>query len=196
MKTFIKSIRFTFVFCIFLAVSYVLVLWIFARFAAPNKGNVAVSELNGRVVGATNVGQSFTRDIYFWGRPSCAGNGYDATKSGGSNKAPTNMAYLRQVDSRIVAFLKHHPYLSRKDVPAEMVTASGSGLDPDISPRSAYIQVRRIAMARGCSEALVRSIVDKSVERPLLGIFGPQRVNVLKMNISLDELHINKAEVK
>lgn len=192
MKTFIKSIRFTFVFCIFLAVSYVLVLWIFARVAGPNKGDVAVSELNGKVVGATNVGQSFTKDIYFWGRPSCAGSGYDATKSGGSNKAPTNMAYLKDVDARITVFLKHHPYLKRKDIPAEMVTASGSGLDPDISPESAYIQVRRIAMARGCSENLVSKVVDKAVERPFLGVLGPARVNVLKMNIALDKLAANR----
>jgi|WetSurMetagenome_2_1015567.scaffolds.fasta_scaffold173625_2 potassium-transporting ATPase KdpC subunit len=196
MKTFIKSIRFTLVFCIFLAVSYILVLWIFARVAGPNKGNVAVSQLNGKVVGATNVGQSFTKDIYFWGRPSCAGNGYDATKSSGSNKAPTNSAYLKEVDKRITVFLKHHPYLKRKDVPAEMVTASGSGLDPDISPESAYIQVRRIAMARGCSEKIIKTVVDKSIEKPLLGFLGTERVNVLKLNISLDELTVNKADMK
>ena len=196
MKTFIKSIRFTLVFCIFLAVSYILVLWIFARVAGPNKGNAAVSQLKGKVVGVTSVGQSFTKDIYFWGRPSCAGNGYDATKSSGSNKGPMNSAYLKEVDKRITVFLKHHPYLKRKDVPAEMVTASGSGLDPDISPESAYIQVRRIAMARGCSEKIIKTVVDKSIEKPLLGFLGTERVNVLKLNISLDELTVNKANMK
>lgn len=130
------------------------------------------------------------------GRPSCAGNGYDATKSSGSNKGPMNSAYLKEVDKRITVFLKHHPYLKRKDIPAEMVTASGSGLDPDISPESAYIQVRRIAMARGCSETLVKEVVDKSIEKPLLGIFGTEKVNVLKMNIALDKLIVNKTEVK
>ena len=84
MKNFIKSFRLTLVFCVFFSVCYILVLWIFAQFAGPNSGNAEVVELNGKVVGAANVGQSFTEDIYFWGRPSCAGDGYDATSSAGS----------------------------------------------------------------------------------------------------------------
>ena len=137
MKNFIKSFRLTLVFCVFFSVCYILVLWIFAQFAGPNSGNAEVVELNGKVVGAANVGQLFTEDIYFWGRPSCAGEGYDAASSAGSNKGPTNEEYLAEVEARIDTFLKHHPYLSRKEVPAEMVTASGSGLDPDITPACA-----------------------------------------------------------
>lgn len=192
MKTLLKSIKITLVFCVFFSVFYILVLWLFARVAGPNQGNAEVVTLNGKVVGAANVGQKFTEDIYFWGRPSCAGDGYDATSSSGSNKGPTNPEYLAEVKSRIDTFLAHHPYLSRKDVPAEMVTASGSGLDPDITPQSAYVQVKRVAQARGMDVEEVRRIVDKAVEKPLLGVFGTEKVNVLKLNIALEETKVNR----
>lgn len=187
MKTLWKSLKITLAFCVFFSVFYILVLWIFAQFAGPNKGNAEVATLNGKVVGAANVGQMFTQNIYFWGRPSCAGDGYDASSSAGSNKGPTNEEYLAEVEARIDTFLVHHPYLNRKDVPAEMVTASGSGLDPDITPAGAYVQVKRVAQARGMNEADVRAIVDKTVEKPLLGLFGTEKVNVLKLNIALEE---------
>lgn len=187
MKTLWKSLKITLAFCVFFSVFYILVLWIFAQFAGPNKGNAEVATLNGKVVGAANVGQMFTQDIYFWGRPSCAGDGYDASSSAGSNKGPTNEEYLAEVEARIDTFLVHHPYLNRKDIPAEMVTASGSGLDPDITPAGAYVQVKRVAQARGMNEADVRAIVDKTVEKPLLGLFGTEKVNVLKLNIALEE---------
>lgn len=187
MKTLLKSLKITLVFCLFFSVCYILVLWLFAQVAGPNGGNAEVITLNGKVVGAANVGQVFTKDIYFWSRPSCAGNGYDAANSCGSNKGPTNPDYLTEVQARIDTFLIHHPYLSRSEVPAEMVTASGSGLDPDITPASAYVQVKRVAQARGISEASVREVVDKSVEKPLLGLFGTERVNVLKLNVALEE---------
>lgn len=187
MKTLWKSLKITLAFCVFFSVFYILVLWIFAQFAGPNKGNAEVATLNGKVVGAANVGQMFTQDIYFWGRPSCAGDGYDASSSAGSNKGPTNEEYLAEVEARIDTFLVHHPYLNRKDVPAEMVTASGSGLDPDITPAGAYVQVKRVAQARGMNEVDVRAIVDKTVEKPLLGLFGTEKVNVLKLNIALEE---------
>lgn len=189
MKTFIKAFRLTVAMCVFLGIGYVLVLCIFAKVAGPGKGNAEVVELNGKVVGAANVGQQFTKDIYFWGRPSCAGDGYDAANSCGSNKGPTNPEYLAEVETRIDSFLAHHPYLERKDVPAEMVTASGSGLDPDITPQSARVQVKRVAAARHLSENQVATLVEKSIERPLLGLFGPAKVNVLKLNVALDELN-------
>lgn len=187
MKLLLKSVKITLVMTVCLIVFYVLVLWLFALLATSNKGNAQAVTLNGQVVGVANVGQRFTKDIYFWGRPSCAGKGYDATKSGGSNKGVTNAKYLLEVNARIDTFLVHHPYLHRKDVPAEMVTASGSGLDPDITPESAYAQVKRVAKARSMSEAQVERIVDKSVVRPWLGLFGPSKVNVLKLNVALDK---------
>ena len=188
MKNFIKSFRITIAFCIFFSVFYILVLWIFAQFAGRGEnGNAETVTLNGKVVGAANVGQMFTQDIYFWGRPSKAGNGYDASSSAGSNKGPTNEEYLAEVESRIDTFLAHHPYLERKDVPAEMVTASASGLDPNITPECAYVQVKRLAAARGMDESRVKALVDAAVEKPLWGIFGTEKVNVLKLNVSLDE---------
>lgn len=187
MKTFIQSIRLTLAFCLLFAVCYVLLLWIFGQVANPNHGNAPVATLNGKVVGAANVGQTFTKDIYFWGRPSMAGDGYDATSSVGSNKGPTNPDYLKDVEGRIDDFLKKHPYLKRSEVPAEMVTASGSGLDPDITPESARVQVHRVAEARHLSDASVQEVVDQCTEKPLWGMFGTARVNVLKLNIALDK---------
>lgn len=194
MKSFIKAFRLTLVFCVFLSVTYILVLWLFAKVAGPNDGNAEVATLDGKVVGAANVGQQFTQDIYFWGRPSCAGDGYDAASSGGSNKGPTNPEYLAEVEARIDTFLVHHPYLQRKDVPAEMVTASGSGLDPDITPQCARVQVKRVAAARGMSEQQVTDLVEKSIQSPFLGLFGTEKVNVLKLNIALEELDNKKLQ--
>lgn len=188
MKNVMKSIRITLAFCVFLSVFYILILWVFAQFAGRGEnGNAETVTLNGKVVGAANVGQMFTKDIYFWGRPSCAGDGYDATSSAGSNKGPTNEEYLAEVNARVDSFLVHHPYLSREEVPAEMVTASGSGLDPNITPACAYVQVKRVAEARGMSVEAVKAIVDKMIEKPFLGIFGTEKVNVLKLNVALEE---------
>ena len=192
MKNFIKAFRLTVVMCVFLGVSYVLVLWLFGKAVGPGHGNAAVVTTDGKVVGAANVGQQFADDKYFWGRPSCAGNGYDATASCGSNKGPTNNEYLNEVKARIDAFPTHHPYLKRKDVPAEMVTASGSGLDPIITPRSARVQVRRVAAARHIDVQVVENLVEHSIETPLMGAFGPAKVNVLKLNVALDKLNANK----
>lgn len=187
MKNFIKSFRITLVFCAFFGVFYIAVLWGISQFAGPNGGKPELVTLNGKVVGAANVGQQFTKDIYFWGRPSCAGDGYDATSSSGSNKGPTNQEYLDEVNARVDTFLVHHPYLQREDVPAEMVTASGSGLDPNITPACAFVQVQRVAKARNMSIESVKSIVEASIEKPFLGLFGTEKVNVLKLNVALDE---------
>lgn len=185
MKNFWISLRFTLVMCVVLAIGYVLVLRLTARFASPNDGEAELVELNGKVVGAANVGQTYTDSSYFWGRPSAVG--YDGGASGGSNKGTNNPDYLAEVEARIDHFLEAHPYLERKDVPSEMVTASGSGLDPDISPRGAEVQIRRVAQARGMSEEQVREIVEQNVKKPWLGLFGTSRVNVLKLNVALDE---------
>jgi K+-transporting ATPase ATPase C chain len=146
------------------------------------------------VVGAANVGQPFVSDRYFWGRPSIAGDGYDATRSGGSNMGPTNPEYLSEVEQRIDNFLAKHPYLTRDEVPAEMVTASGSGLDPDISPERARVQVRRVAEARHLGVDEVSDLVERSIKQPLLGLFGTPRINVLQLNIALDELSSERSE--
>jgi len=180
----LKSVRITLVFCLIFGL-FALVLWAFAHTFTPNKGNVEVVTLNGKIVGAGNVGQIFKKDIYFWGRPSAAN--YQADASAGSNKGPTNKAYLKDVEARIDTFLMNHPYLKRNEVPAEMVTASGSGLDPDITPESAYVQVKRVAKARGMNEEVVKTIVGKQIEKPLFGLFGPAKINVLKLNVALEQ---------
>ncbi len=185
MKNFIKSSRLTLAFCIVLSVLYIGVLWLFGQVFSPGKGNAETVTLNGEVVGAANVGQLFTQDIYFWGRPSAAD--YQADASSGSNMGPTNPKHLATVEARIDTLLAHHPYLQREDIPAEMVTASGSGLDPHITPRCAEIQIRRVAEARGLSEEAVRQIVEEHTEQPLWGLFGTEKVNVLKLNVALDE---------
>ena len=181
----VKSARITLVFCLFLSVFYILVLWLFAKAAGPNGGNAEVVTLDGKVVGAANVGQQFTQDIYFWGRPSAVD--YNGSGSGGSNKGTTNPEYLAEVEARIDTFLVKHPYLDRSQVPSEMVTASGSGLDPHISPAGAAVQVQRVAEARGLSAEAVQSLVDEYTEGPLMGLFGTKTVNVLKLNVALDE---------
>ena len=191
-STLFKSFKLTIAFSLLFSICYIFVLWIFAQVAGPNKGNAEVLELNGKVVGAANVGQNFTEDIYFWGRPSCAGDGYDASSSAGSNKGPSNEEYLSEVKARIDTFLVHHPYLTREEVPAEMVTASASGHDPDISPKAAYAQVQRVAQARGLSPESVMALVNANTEGPLLGLFGPEKVNVLKLNIALEKAEKNK----
>ena len=187
MRNLVKSLRLTLVFCVFFSICYILVLWIFGLIVGPGGGNAETLVLNGRVVGAANVGQQFTKDVYFWGRPSHAGDGYDASSSSGSNKGPTNEEHLADVNTRIDSFLEKHPYLERNDVPSEMVTASASGLDPHITPESAYVQVKRVAKARGMEEGAVRSLVDQAVEKPLLSMFGTEKVNVLKLNIALEK---------
>lgn len=184
MKNFWISLKYTLAMCVLLTLGYVLVLRLVARVASPNDGEAELVYADGKAVGAANVGQIFTDSIYFWGRPSAVD--YDGGGAGGSNKATTNPEYLAEVEGRIAAFLEAHPYLSREEVPSEMVTASGSGLDPDISPRGAEVQARRVAEARGMDEQEVLRIIGEQTEGPWLGLFGTSKVNVLKLNVALD----------
>lgn len=190
MKNFWISIKITLTMCVLLGVGYVLVLRGVSAVAGPNGGEVETVALRGKVVGVANVGQAFSDSIYFWGRPSALD--FNGGGSGGSNKGTTNPEYLAQVEQRIADFLATHPYLSREEVPSEMVTASGSGLDPDISPRGAQVQVRRVAQARGLDTSLVQHLVDSLTQRPWLGLFGTEKVNVLRLNVALEEMNENK----
>ena len=186
MKNLWISVKITLAMCLLLGVGYVLVLRGVSALAGPNGGQAETLTLDGRVVGAANVGQQFTGGRYFWGRPSAVD--YNGGGSGGSNKATTNPEYLDEVKARIDTFLTFHPYLLRQDVPSEMVTASGSGLDPDISPAGAYVQARRVAEARGLSEQTVRELIRQTIQKPWLGLFGTEKVNVLQLNVALDRL--------
>ncbi|QCR24908.1 K(+)-transporting ATPase subunit C [Pontibacter sp. SGAir0037] len=175
------------VLCIaFFTFLYPLSIRIIAQVAAPNRGEGKVIEANGRVVGFENVGQSFTEDRYFYSRPSAVE--YNGGGSGGSNKGPSNPEYLAEVQERIDAFMEHNPSVKREEIPAELVTASGSGLDPHLSPQGALVQVERIARVRNLPAEQVKALVQEQVEAPLLGILGPEKVNVLKLNVALDEL--------
>ena len=186
MKTqFLPALKLTFLCLMLFAVIYPLVVLGFAQFA-PNKGKVQFIEKNGKVVGAENIGQKFTEDRYFYSRPSAVN--YNAAGSGGSNKGPSNPDYLKDVQARIDTFLVHNPSVQKSEIPAELVTASGSGLDPHISPQAAIIQVERIAKIRNLPKEKLIQLVENQTNKPLLSIFGTETVNVLKLNILLDEL--------
>nr|WP_195460308.1 potassium-transporting ATPase subunit KdpC [Alistipes sp. D31t1_170403_E11] len=190
MKNLWISLKITLAMCLLLGVGYVLVLRGVSAVAGPNGGEAETVMLDGRIVGAANVGQAFADNTHFWSRPSAVD--YNGGGSGGSNKATTNPEYLAQVEQRVQDFLAAHPYLTRAEVPAEMVTASGSGLDPDISPRGAQVQVQRVARARGLDAATVQRLVDSLTRKPWLGLFGTEKVNVLRLNVALEELNNNK----
>lgn len=185
MKThFISSIRLTLITLVLFGVVYPLLITGIAKFTAPNRGSGEVLIEADTVFGFELIGQSFHSAKYFQGRPSAVG--YNASATGGSNKGPSNPEYLSVVEDRIVDFLKNNPRVRRGDIPVDLVTASGGGLDPHISVQSAQVQLERIATVRGMSLAFLQSVVDQSTERPLLGLFGPARVNVLKANLALD----------
>ncbi|MBS1597041.1 MAG: K(+)-transporting ATPase subunit C [Bacteroidetes bacterium] len=182
----LPAIRLTIMTIIFFCVVYTAFIWVIAQ-AAPANGNGETISVNGKIVGYALEGQSFTQDKYFWSRPSAVN--YNAAGSAGSNKGPTNPDYLKDVQSRIDSFLVHNPEVKKENIPSELVTASGSGLDPDISPDGAFIQVARIAKTRNISEEKLRALINEHIEKPLFGLFGPSKINVLKLNITLDKLN-------
>ncbi|RAJ01640.1 K+-transporting ATPase ATPase C chain [Chitinophaga skermanii] len=184
-KYLLPSIKLTIVLIVLFAVAYPLFIAAVAKFA-PGKGDGVTVKKDGKVVGYALVGQNFTEDKYFWSRPSAAN--YNAASSAGSNKGPSNEDYLKTVQDRIDTFLVHNPGMKISDIPAELVTASGSGLDPDISPRAAEVQIPRIAKARNISEEKIKQLVKENTKGPLLGLFGPSTINVLQLNVALDGL--------
>lgn len=155
-------------------------------YLAPHAGKGETVQIKGKTVGYAQIGQKFDKPIYFWGRPSAVA--YNASGSGGSNKGVSNPDYLKEVQARRDTFLKAHPYLLKKDLPTELITASGSGLDPHISPTAALVQARRVAQARKISEDKVIALVKKHTQAPLLGFLGTSVVNVLALNVALDGL--------
>ena len=177
-----SALRLTLVLMVLCCGLYPALVWAAAQLA-PGKGEGEQITRNGRVVGFANVGQKFDKPEYFNSRPSAAD--YHADASSGSNKGPSNPEYLAVVKARLDTFLLQNPGVQAADVPAELITASGSGLDPHLSPAGALVQVARVARARKLDAARVQSLVQQQVETNPV---GPDRVNVLKLNLALDAL--------
>ncbi|MGO9119479.1 MAG: K(+)-transporting ATPase subunit C [Desulfomonilaceae bacterium] len=166
---------------------YPAIVWGLAQILFPDSANGSLVRVNGKVVGSQLLAQNFTGAQYFHPRPSSAGDaGYDAANSGGSNLGPTSKKLIETVKNRIDAYRAENNLNEVTPAPADAVTASGSGLDPHISLRNAYLQASRVAKARGIDENTVRENVKNHTEGRALGVFGEPRVNVLKLNLALD----------
>ncbi len=179
------------------------VITVIAKLVFPHQANGSLIEQNGKVVGSEVIGQNFVAAAYFHPRPSAAGNGYDAANSGGTNLAPTSDKLLNGIHKKTAdgkddpgnfdgikdlaaAYRKENGLPDNAEIPADTATRSASGLDPEISPANADLQVKRVATARGLSEVAVRKILGKNTAGRQLGFLGEPRVNVLKLNIALD----------
>jgi K+-transporting ATPase ATPase C chain len=173
---------------VLVGIAYPLVVFGVGQVAFRGAANGSMVHRDGRVVGSSLIGQAFDDPKYFWGRPSAAGDGYDPTASGASNLGPTSAKLDQEVRQRLADLLAANPGTTAAQVPAELVTASASGLDPDISPAAADFQVNRVAKARGLDPAVVSRLVDQHVEGRTLGVLGQPRVNVLELNLALDRL--------
>ncbi|TCK80951.1 K(+)-transporting ATPase subunit C [Albibacterium bauzanense] len=183
-KYLLPAIKLTLLSIILLSGIYTLISLGIAQ-AMPDNGKGQKITQNNKIYYA-NIGQSFTNDQYFWSRPSAVA--YNAAGSSGSNKGPTNPEYLQTVQARIDTFLVHNPGIEKSQIPVDLVTASGSGLDPDISIEAATVQIKRISKIRNIPEKEIKQLIDRNIEKPLLGLFGPDKINVLKLNLALDIL--------
>ncbi|QQS36806.1 MAG: K(+)-transporting ATPase subunit C [Ignavibacteriales bacterium] len=185
MKNILKDIKLHFATLILFGLLFPLLIWVFGLIF-PSQANGLPVYKNGKLVGFENIGQKFYSDKYFWGRPSAVD--YNAAATGGSNKGPTNPDYIAEVEKRIDDFLRKNPEIKRNEIPSDLVTASGGGLDPHISPQAAFIQIPRVADVRGIERTVIKKLVEENIEPPLFGMFGTEKVNVLKLNMALDEL--------
>jgi potassium-transporting ATPase KdpC subunit len=185
MEYFKQSLKLTLACIIVFSVLYPLLLWSFGRFVSLKAEGTPVSK-DGRIIGFENIGQNFDNDKYFYSRPSAVN--YDASSSGASNYGPSNPDFIKAVKARSDTFLTHNPDVKRNEIPIDLLTTSGSGLDPDISYEAAKIQVPRISRIRNIDKTFLYNLVDRYVQKPFLGLFGKSKVNVLKLNLTLDSL--------
>jgi len=178
------AIVYTLVTTVIFGIIYPLAVTGVSQLLFPAQANGSLIVKKGQVVGSHLLGQTFSSDKYFRSRPSNAGNGYDPLASGGSNLGPTNQTLVNRVAQDVAKYQQENP---GQPIPADLVTSSGSGLDPDISPASAEFQVVRVAKARGTSPDQIRKLIAKHTQGRQLGIFGEARVNVLELNLDLDD---------
>jgi K+-transporting ATPase ATPase C chain len=189
MRTLITAIAMTVVLILLTGIIYPLVVYVIAQTAFPWQANGSLIARDGHVVGSSLIGQNFTQARYFHPRPSAAGDkGYDASNSGGSNLGPTNRKLVEGVKDALHKVLEENPGSTPQQVPIGLVTASGSGLDPEISPAAAQLQVARVAKARGLSPEAVEGLVREHTRARLAGVFGEPGVNVLELNLALDRV--------
>ena len=197
-----RAVLVTVVLMIICGLIYPLVLTGISKVIFPRKAEGSLIRVDGKVVGAETIGQEFTEDYYMWGRPSAYhyntytedengnlvysdGTEFAGVSSGSNNYAPTNEALTERVENDMEKFLERNPEVKAEDIPTDLLTASGSGLDPHISPESAQIQIPRIAEASGLSEEKIEEIVSEHTEGKLLGVFGEETVNVLMVNLDI-----------
>jgi K+-transporting ATPase ATPase C chain len=185
-KNLLIALWFTLVTTLMFGVLYPLAVTGLAQVLFPARANGQLIERNGKIVGSKIIGQSFTGLGYFHSRPSSAGTGYDPTSSSGSNLGPTNKILIERVKTDVQKLQSENPNVP---IPVDLVTASGSGLDPDISPAAAEFQIPRVAHSRGMKEDDVRTLVQKHTNGRDLGFLGESRVNVLELNLELDAVH-------
>lgn len=186
MKDFITSVLMILVFSIALGIGYPLAVWGVGQLVFPHQANGSlIRNEAGEVIGSELIGQNFTSEHYFHGRPSAAGNGYDAAASSGSNLGPTSQKLIERVKADAIDREAENP---NTPIPVDLVTTSGSGLDPHISPAAAEFQVPRVARVRSLDEARVRELVRRHTEGRQFGVLGEPRVNVLKLNLELDRI--------
>jgi K+-transporting ATPase ATPase C chain len=184
---FSTALRYTIVSLILFGVIYPLSITLLAHIFFPFQAGGSIIVSDGKKIGSALIGQRWISPRYFHGRPSAAGKGYDPTATGGTNLGPTSKKLMQAVAGNVRAVIAENPD-AKGPVPPDLVTASASGIDPDISPEGAYFQIPRVALRRGLDERAVRALVDAHVRRRDLGFLGESRVNVLELNIDLDRL--------
>jgi K+-transporting ATPase ATPase C chain len=186
MKNLITAVLIFLVLTVITGLVYPLLVTGIAQAAFPHQANGSLIVQGGKAVGSELIGQPFAGPRYFWGRPSATSPAYNASASSGSNLGPTNPDLIKRVKGDVERIQKAHP--GKGPVPVDLVTTSGSGLDPHISPAAAFYQVDRVAAARGLDPAAVRAVVERHVEGRTFGFLGEARVNVLELNLELDRL--------